>query len=86
VIGGKGRPHINAVVDSINLVWVENRFSIGLYGLVNLKGDIVFRDVAVLRNLFIAVSAYHLCGGCLALVWLHPFDTTHSYTRYSKRS
>ena len=43
VIGGKGLPQINAVVDSINLVSVESRLSIGLYDLVNLEGDIVFR-------------------------------------------
>ena len=43
MIGGKGLPQINAVVDSINLVSVESRFSIGLYDLVNIEGDIVFR-------------------------------------------
>jgi DNA/RNA-binding domain of Phe-tRNA-synthetase-like protein len=43
VIGGKGLPQINAVVDSINLVSVESRLSIGLYDLVNVEGDIVFR-------------------------------------------
>lgn len=43
VVGGKGLPRINAVVDSINLVSVESRFSIGLYDLVNVEGDVVFR-------------------------------------------
>jgi DNA/RNA-binding domain of Phe-tRNA-synthetase-like protein len=43
VIAGKGLPQINAVVDSINLVSVESRFSIGLYDLVNVEGNIVFR-------------------------------------------
>lgn len=43
VIGGKGLPQINAVVDSINLVSVESRLSIGLYDLVNVEGDIIFR-------------------------------------------
>ena len=43
VIGGKGLPEINAVVDSINLVSVESRLSIGLYDLVNVEGDIIFR-------------------------------------------
>ena len=32
-----------AVVDSINLVSVESRLSIGLYDLVNVEGDIIFR-------------------------------------------
>src|ERR1700753_323864 len=43
VIGGQGLPQINAVVDAINLVSVESRFSIGLYDLVKVDGDIVFR-------------------------------------------
>src|SRR5215470_265831 len=43
VVGGKGLPQINAVVDAINLVSVESRLSIGLYDLVNVEGDIVFR-------------------------------------------
>jgi DNA/RNA-binding domain of Phe-tRNA-synthetase-like protein len=43
VIGGKGLPQINAVVDAINLVSVESRLSIGLYDLVHVDGDIVFR-------------------------------------------
>jgi DNA/RNA-binding domain of Phe-tRNA-synthetase-like protein len=43
VVGGKGLPHINAVVDAINLVSVESRLSIGLYDLVHVEGDIVFR-------------------------------------------
>jgi DNA/RNA-binding domain of Phe-tRNA-synthetase-like protein len=43
VVGGKGLPRINAVVDAINLVSVESRLSIGLYDLVHVEGDIVFR-------------------------------------------
>src|SRR5579872_5128851 len=43
VVGGKGLPQINAVVDAINLVSVEGRLSIGLYDLMHVEGDIVFR-------------------------------------------
>src|ERR1700744_2298029 len=43
VIGGKGLPQINAVVDAINLVSVESRLSIGLYDLAHVAGDIIFR-------------------------------------------
>lgn len=43
VIAGKGLPHINAVVDIINLVSVESRWPIGLYDLAQVSGDIVFR-------------------------------------------
>jgi DNA/RNA-binding domain of Phe-tRNA-synthetase-like protein len=43
VIAGKGLPQINAVVDVINLVSVESRFSIGLYNLAHVVDDIVFR-------------------------------------------
>lgn len=43
VVGGKGLPQINAVVDAINLVSVESRLSIGLYDLAHVEGDIVFR-------------------------------------------
>jgi DNA/RNA-binding domain of Phe-tRNA-synthetase-like protein len=43
VVGGKGLPQINAVVDAINLVSVESRLSIGLYDLMHVEGDIVFR-------------------------------------------
>jgi DNA/RNA-binding domain of Phe-tRNA-synthetase-like protein len=43
VVGGKGLPQINAVVDAINLVSVESRLSIGLYDLVQVEGDITFR-------------------------------------------
>src|SRR6202035_5504259 len=43
VVGGKGLPQINAVVDVINLVSVESRLSIGLYDLVHVEGDITFR-------------------------------------------
>src|SRR6266853_5881903 len=43
VIAGKGLPHINAVVDIINLVSVESRLSIGLYDLAHVSGDILFR-------------------------------------------
>jgi len=43
VIAGKGLPQINAVVDVVNLVSVESHFSIGLYNLAHVVGDIVFR-------------------------------------------
>jgi DNA/RNA-binding domain of Phe-tRNA-synthetase-like protein len=43
VIAGKGLPHINAVVDIINLVSAESRLPIGLYDLAHVDGDIVFR-------------------------------------------
>jgi DNA/RNA-binding domain of Phe-tRNA-synthetase-like protein len=43
VIAGKGLPHINAVVDIINLVSVESSLPIGLYDLAHVSGDIVFR-------------------------------------------
>jgi len=43
ILSGKGFPQINAVVDIINLVSVESRLPIGLYDLVHVKGDIVFR-------------------------------------------
>jgi DNA/RNA-binding domain of Phe-tRNA-synthetase-like protein len=43
IIAGKGFPQINSVVDVINLVSVESRLPVGLYDLVNVKGDIVFR-------------------------------------------
>jgi DNA/RNA-binding domain of Phe-tRNA-synthetase-like protein len=43
VISAKGLPQINAVVDVINLVSVECRMPIGLYDLVHLQGDVVFR-------------------------------------------
>jgi len=43
VIAGKSLPRINAVVDIINLVSVESRLPIGLYDLVHVSGDIVFR-------------------------------------------
>jgi DNA/RNA-binding domain of Phe-tRNA-synthetase-like protein len=43
ILSGKGFPQINSVVDIINLISVESRLSIGLYDLVNVKGDIVFR-------------------------------------------
>ena len=43
MIAGKGLPRINAVVDIINLVSVESRLPIGLYDLVHVQGDIVFR-------------------------------------------
>lgn len=43
VIAGKGLPRINTVVDIINLVSVESRFSIGLYDLGRVQGDMVFR-------------------------------------------
>jgi DNA/RNA-binding domain of Phe-tRNA-synthetase-like protein len=43
VVGGKGLPQINAVVDVINLVSVESRLPVGLYDLGRVVGDIVFR-------------------------------------------
>ncbi len=43
VIGGKGLPQINAVVDVINLVSLESKLSIGLYDTAQVQGDIVFR-------------------------------------------
>jgi DNA/RNA-binding domain of Phe-tRNA-synthetase-like protein len=43
VIGGKGLPQINAVVDVINLVSVESRLPVGLYDLDHVSGDILFR-------------------------------------------
>jgi DNA/RNA-binding domain of Phe-tRNA-synthetase-like protein len=43
LISGKGFPHINSVVDVINLVSVESRLPIGLYDLAHLKGDVIFR-------------------------------------------
>ena len=43
IVAGKGLPHINAVVDIINLVSVESRLPIGLYDLAHVSGDIVFR-------------------------------------------
>jgi DNA/RNA-binding domain of Phe-tRNA-synthetase-like protein len=43
VVGGKGLPQINAVVDAINLVSVESRLPVGLYDVGHVVGDIVFR-------------------------------------------
>src|SRR5580704_3299909 len=43
VVGGKGLPQINAVVDVINLVSVESRLPVGLDDLGRVVGDIVFR-------------------------------------------
>lgn len=43
IISGKSFPHINAVVDIINLVSVESRLPVGLYDLAQIKGDVVFR-------------------------------------------
>jgi DNA/RNA-binding domain of Phe-tRNA-synthetase-like protein len=43
VIGAKGLPQINAVVDAINLVSVESRLPVGLYDLTRVNGPIVFR-------------------------------------------
>jgi DNA/RNA-binding domain of Phe-tRNA-synthetase-like protein len=43
IIAGKGFPRINAVVDTINLVSVESRLSVGLYDHAHLSGDIIFR-------------------------------------------
>ncbi|MBZ5529489.1 MAG: hypothetical protein LAN71_16530, partial [Acidobacteriia bacterium] len=41
VIAGKGLPRIHAVVDIINLVSVESRYSIGLYDLARVEGSVV---------------------------------------------
>ena len=43
ILSGKHFPQINTVVDIINLVSVETRLSIGLYDLVHIQGDIIFR-------------------------------------------
>ncbi len=43
LIAGKGMPRINNVVDTINLVSVESRLSIGLYDLTQVAGAIEFR-------------------------------------------
>jgi DNA/RNA-binding domain of Phe-tRNA-synthetase-like protein len=43
VVGGKGLPQINSVVDVINLVSVESRLPVGLYDLGHVVGDVVFR-------------------------------------------
>lgn len=43
MVGGKGLPIINSVVDVINLVSVESRLPIGLYDLAHVTGEIVFR-------------------------------------------
>src|SRR5277367_898128 len=43
ILSGKNLPHINIVVDIINLVSVHSRLSIGLYDLGKVEGDIVFR-------------------------------------------
>jgi DNA/RNA-binding domain of Phe-tRNA-synthetase-like protein len=43
VLSGKNLPHINVVVDIINLVSLQSRLSIGLYDLGKIEGDIIFR-------------------------------------------
>ncbi|HUL17375.1 MAG TPA: phenylalanine--tRNA ligase beta subunit-related protein [Terriglobales bacterium] len=43
VISGKNLPHINSVVDIINLVSVESRLPIGLYDLAHVESAITFR-------------------------------------------
>jgi DNA/RNA-binding domain of Phe-tRNA-synthetase-like protein len=43
LIGGKGMPRINNVVDAINLVSVESRLPIGLYDLAHVEGAVEFR-------------------------------------------
>lgn len=43
IISGKPFPHINNVVDIINLVSVESRLPVGLYDLDHIQGDILFR-------------------------------------------
>ena len=43
VVGGKGLPEVNAIVDVTNLVSVESRLPVGLYDLGHVVGEIVFR-------------------------------------------
>ena len=43
LISGKGFPHINSVVDVINLVSVESRLPIGLYDRAQVNGEVIFR-------------------------------------------
>jgi DNA/RNA-binding domain of Phe-tRNA-synthetase-like protein len=43
ILSRKNFPHINAVVDIINLMSVESRLPIGLYDLAHVQGDITFR-------------------------------------------
>jgi len=43
VVAGKGMPHINPVVDVINLVSLESRLPIGLYDAARVNGEVVFR-------------------------------------------
>jgi len=43
ILAGKGLPRVSPVVDIINLVSVESRFSIGLYDLAHVQGEIIFR-------------------------------------------
>ena len=43
LVSGKHFPNVNCVVDIINLLSVESRLPIGLYDLVHVQGDIVFR-------------------------------------------
>jgi len=43
VVAGKGMPHINSVVDVINLVSLESRLPVGLYDAARVNGDVVFR-------------------------------------------
>ena len=43
IIGGKELPRVSNVVDTINLLSVESRLSIGLYDLARLQGEVVFR-------------------------------------------
>jgi DNA/RNA-binding domain of Phe-tRNA-synthetase-like protein len=43
LIGNKGLPRINNVVDAINVVSVESRLPIGLYDLAQVQGAIEFR-------------------------------------------
>src|SRR5438309_10738694 len=42
VVAGKGLPQINAVVDVINLVSVDDRQAIRVNDLVHMSGDIMF--------------------------------------------
>lgn len=44
VVAGKSLPRVSPVVDIINLVSVESRFSIGLYDLAHVEGEIIFRE------------------------------------------
>jgi DNA/RNA-binding domain of Phe-tRNA-synthetase-like protein len=66
VIGGKGLPRINAVVDVINLVSVESRLPIGLYDASQISGDVIFR-AGLPRETYKGIGKYDLNLECLPL-------------------